>query len=531
MRLIISVSCLLALTHALPAPGSFPISGVANNYTRRSDDFWDFHVSGESAGPIAKRDTLLHHYSLRGVEPNPKELKVDDVKQYSGFFESRNKPKEDPIILWLNGGPGSSSLVPIFGSLGPSKITTDGKLKKNKNSWKSQASVIFLDQPVNVGFSYGKTVGSTADSARDAFAFLKLFFTKFPEYSKLPFHIHGISYGGHYVPALAEKILSEQSGINLKSISIANGWTDPLIQYGSFEKMACGKGGGDYKAFFDKAECEKLQTNTEKCKELVQKCYGAEEAKRREPCTAATSFCESNLVTQPMMRTGVNQYDVREKPSKPKRDLSALTNKGNHSARIIASLTERQVKRPVPAVEQILAKGSKATLPSALSAQCLPIKADTAEENRKLRSEVEKFLSLPKNLELLGAEGKKYRGCTNTGVAQQFAASGDYALPLQRSMPLILKHIPVLIYAGDADYACNWIGNLEWTEALEWPGQAEYKKAQLQKWKAAGKKAGMAKSARRLSFVKVAGAGHTADVHQPEVVLELLNNFIKQGKV
>src|SRR4030088_2786711 len=79
-----------------------------------------------------------------------------------GFFESRNDPKNDPVVLWLNGGPGCSSPTGFFLELGPSSIDENLKLHNNPYSWNSNASVIFLDQPVNVGYSYsGSSVSNT----------------------------------------------------------------------------------------------------------------------------------------------------------------------------------------------------------------------------------------------------------------------------------------------------------------------------------------------------------------------------------
>lgn len=133
------------------------------------------------------------------------------------FFESRNDPKVDPLVLWLSGGlalynkgsgvlgPGCSSLGGLFMELGPSTVDKTGnKPIRNNFSWNKNASVIFLDQPINVGYSYGDdSVSDTAAASLDVYAFLVLFFKQFPEYKDLDFHIAGESYAGHYIPVFA----------------------------------------------------------------------------------------------------------------------------------------------------------------------------------------------------------------------------------------------------------------------------------------------------------------------------------------
>lgn len=113
----------------------------------------------------------------------------------------------------------------LFMELGPASINSQIKPDYNKFSWNSNSSVIFLDQPVNVGYSYSDTATkSTAAAAEDVYAFLTLFFEKFPQYGKQDFHIAGESYAGHYIPTFAAKILEhEDRNINLKSILIGNG--------------------------------------------------------------------------------------------------------------------------------------------------------------------------------------------------------------------------------------------------------------------------------------------------------------------
>lgn len=99
-------------------------------------------------------------------------LSISDVDTIDGkslffyFFESRSKPSSDPVLLWLTGGPGCSSSLGLFMELGPCFIPENGgKIASgppingtvwNPYSWNSQASIFFLDQPVEVGFSYSR---------------------------------------------------------------------------------------------------------------------------------------------------------------------------------------------------------------------------------------------------------------------------------------------------------------------------------------------------------------------------------------
>jgi cathepsin A (carboxypeptidase C) len=96
----------------------------------------------------------------------------------------------------------SSSLTGLFFELGPCSVNEHGNdTISNIYSWTEQANVVFLDQPLNVGYSYGEAdVENTVDAATDVYAFLQLFLAKFPEYRHLDFHVAGESYAGHYIP-------------------------------------------------------------------------------------------------------------------------------------------------------------------------------------------------------------------------------------------------------------------------------------------------------------------------------------------
>ena len=197
----------------------------------------------------------------------------------------------------------------LFLELGPASINSKLELVPNPYSWNSNASVIFLDQPINVGYSYsGSSVSNTVAASKDVYALLTLFFKQFPEYSKQDFHIAGESYAGHYIPVFASEILShKKTNINLKSLLIGNGLTDALNQYPAFRPMACGDGG--WPAVLDESTCQSMDNALPRCLSLIETCYNTESV---WTCVPASIYC-NNAIIGPYQRTGQNPYDVRVK--------------------------------------------------------------------------------------------------------------------------------------------------------------------------------------------------------------------------
>jgi len=212
-------------------------------------------------------------------------------------------------VLWLNGGPGCSSLTGLFLELGPASFDKDTNVIHNPYSWNSNASVIFLDQPVNTGFSYsGGSVSNSVAAGEDVYALLTLFFKQFPEYSHQDFHIAGESYAGHYIPVFTSEILShKKNNINLKSVLIGNGLTDGLTQYEYYRPMACGDGG--WPAILDESECRSMDNAFPRCQSLIKNCYDSDSAWF---CVLASIYC-NNAMIGPYQRSGQNPYDVRAK--------------------------------------------------------------------------------------------------------------------------------------------------------------------------------------------------------------------------
>ncbi|XP_020231849.1 serine carboxypeptidase II-3 [Cajanus cajan] len=165
------------------------------------------------------------------------------------FVESPNNSSNKPLVLWLNGGPGCSSFgYGAMQELGPFRVNSDGKtLHRNQYAWNNMANVIFLESPAGVGFSYSNTSSdypNTGDksTAMDSYTFLLNWLERFPQYKTRDLFITGESYAGHYVPQLADTILTNNkltnhTVINLKGVAIGNGWIDDSM---------CAKGMYDY---------------------------------------------------------------------------------------------------------------------------------------------------------------------------------------------------------------------------------------------------------------------------------------------
>ncbi|CAN4082689.1 unnamed protein product [Withania somnifera] len=173
-------------------------------------------------------------------------------QQYSGYVtanqiagralfywltEAMDEPLSKPLVIWLNGGPGCSSVA--YGAseeIGPFRISkTASGLYLNKFSWNKLANLLFLETPAGVGFSYSNRSADLLDTgdyrtAKDSLQFLIHWMNRFPRYRHREVYITGESYAGHYVPQLAREIVhynaNSKNPINLKGFMVGNAVTD-----------------------------------------------------------------------------------------------------------------------------------------------------------------------------------------------------------------------------------------------------------------------------------------------------------------
>lgn len=163
---------------------------------------------------------------------------VDQEKERALFYyfvEAEIDAASKPLVLWLNGGPGCSSLgVGAFSENGPFRPSGNA-LVRNEYSWNREANILYLESPIGVGFSYAVNSSSyegvnDKTTALDNLMFLRNWFFKFPQYKDRSLYITGESYAGHYIPQLAKLMLQfngKEIFFNLKGIALGN----PVLEY------------------------------------------------------------------------------------------------------------------------------------------------------------------------------------------------------------------------------------------------------------------------------------------------------------
>ncbi|GJJ11588.1 hypothetical protein Clacol_005823 [Clathrus columnatus] len=238
--------------------------------------------------------TLTHpihpQYSVR-IKQNGAESCDNSVKSYTGyidiearhlffsFFESRNDPSKDDVVLWTNGGPGCSSSLGLYMELGPCRIQSDNSTVYNPYAWNEKVNIFFIDQPVGVGFSYA-------------------------EYGEAV---------GRYIPTFGARIADDNKRavlkglepINLVSLIIGNGMTDTARMATSYYDIQCTS--ASVPAFQDIADCVRMKRAIPRCEALIQaSCVDIYDEMN---CRAAFAFCGAEFEA-PFQKTGRNTYDV-----------------------------------------------------------------------------------------------------------------------------------------------------------------------------------------------------------------------------
>ncbi|XP_065155398.1 venom serine carboxypeptidase-like [Atheta coriaria] len=219
----------------------------------------------------AQKMSRVHHPEFLYVDSYSGYLTADESTNshlFFWYFPAAKVSTKTPLILWLNGGYGTSSLYGLFAEIGPFHPISSTELKLRQHSWHKQYNLLFIDNPVGVGYSRtqkGHTVNE-AQAGRDLYTVMRQFYRLFPELMSNDFYIAGESYAGKYIPSLAYTIhmnnQKTKQKINFKGLIIGNGFIDPINQlnYADFLYQ---------QGLVDKEEADELNATQNKCIDLI----------------------------------------------------------------------------------------------------------------------------------------------------------------------------------------------------------------------------------------------------------------------
>ncbi|XBJ06382.1 hypothetical protein VPH35_025014 [Triticum aestivum] len=170
-------------------------------------------------------------------------VELDDhgVRFFYYFIQSERSPEDDPVLLWLTGGPGCSALSGLVYEVGPLAFDFDGyrgglpSLLYTADSWTQVSNIIFVDSPAGTGFTYDPTDNKMTPSdtiiVRQLHTFLETWFDEHTMFLSNPLYIAGDSYSGMVIPSLTIEIAKgiesgDQRLLNLKGYIAGNPVTD-----------------------------------------------------------------------------------------------------------------------------------------------------------------------------------------------------------------------------------------------------------------------------------------------------------------
>ncbi|KAK7045775.1 hypothetical protein VNI00_007176 [Paramarasmius palmivorus] len=345
--------------------------------------------------------------------------------------------------------PGSSSMIGLLQELGPCRINNDSSsVSLNPFSWNNEANLLFIDQPVGVGFSHGDlNVGTSQQAAADVWKFLQIFLqdSRFTDLQTRPLAIWTESYGGHYGPTFAAHFLSQNAAIangtvsglplNLKVLGVGDGLTDPLTQYPGYIEYAAVN---PYHPLVSQSVLTRANNSWN-----------------------SAGGCKARL--QHVTMVAQMQYAHL------------------HKASVIITFFLRSRARMMY-VYYVLARDPDPYPPSITSYL------------NSVRSQV-------------GAESTW--SSSNSVVYRNFANTGDWMRNSRPDLETVINAgVRVLVYDGDADYILNFNGVEAMVDALNTKFTSTYREQTFEPYTVNGEVTGQFKNAGTFSYIRIYGAGH-----------------------
>ncbi|XP_036177442.1 lysosomal protective protein [Myotis myotis] len=460
---------------------------------------------------------LLLLWSPRGeAAPDQDEIqclpglaKQPSFRQYSGylrgsgskhlhywFVESQKDPKSSPVVLWLNGGPGCSSLDGFLTEHGPFLVQPDGvTLEYNPYSWNLIANVLYLESPAGVGFSYSKDkfyATNDTEVAQSNFEALQDFFRLFPEYKDNELFLTGESYAGIYIPTLAVLVMQDPS-MNLQGLAVGNGLSSYEQNDNSLVYFAY------YHGLLGNRLWSSLQTHC--CSQNKCNFYDNKDQE-----------CVNSLqeVSHIVASSGLNIYNLYAPCAggvpghvRYEKDTVVVQDFGNIFTRL-------PIKRMLH--QALLRSGNRVHLDP-------PCTNTTAASTYLNNPFVRKALHIPEQLP--GWDMCNF--LVNIQYRRLYQSMDSQYLKL-----LGAQKYRILLYNGDVDMACNFLGDEWFVDSLNQKMEVQ-RRPWLVKYGDSGEQiAGFVKEFSNIAFLTIKGAGHMVPTDKPQAALTMFSRFLNK---
>lgn len=502
---------------------------------------------GNDGIPIPTSASNASTYELSGVDGDevtrlPGWSKPLKSKIFSGFvelekgmhehyviFESEGNPATDPVIIWMNGGPGASSLFGAFTEVGPyflsnASLETEEYKKTgvptffdNPTSWTRLATLIVLNSPPPVGYSYCDKEGPSGDGyscgvwndervAKINSLFVDRIFERYPRYGKQDLYIIGESYAGIYIPMYAKLQLSRLKGIALGDACIGNDPCMCLRECGRIFDLEFFYGHGQvshetYSKILKTCTKEELDygMKTDACKESF-----------KIMDTELGAFFEYDLYDQCYAwDMGSSNSALREEFL---RNDNTTLSAARRSERRSLSSKESSGEKTYGRLPQRIARRLKAT------AGTYPCGGTDA---------VQKWARTPQVKQAFGATPDANFFLSDNGKDMDYRYTVKDVTATVRD--LILAGMRVLVFDGDADPALNSFHAQNWTSHLGFEVAEPWRPWTLDgKMQVAGY---TVKYKNNFDFTTIRGAGHMVPMYQPDAAFVLIQNWLKQEEL
>ena len=532
-----------------------------------------YSLPGEATSPDAFRvsnvpglATQPGFASYAGYLPTSDNKPADPAKNDQMFFwlvESQTSPATDPLVIWLSGGPGCSSIAAMFEENGPFKLQHGDTVLTTDHGWNQRANVLYVDQPLQTGLSYtadGRFVNSQGGVNVDFYAFLQNFLEAFPQYKGRKLFITGESYAGHFIPAIATHILEKQGtpgaiDVTLAGLAIGNGWIDPRTHIDAAPTVAYSAGVINHRQA--DAAASLFETAIRQCGVTGPLSLKPTNGKPLQIDTSAMMAPFTGITLPPALASNAQAKALVAlfEPYKGKivavvfsnRDFIALTDLLRAGPPGLADLLP-------PAIKVQLAGLSDAELIfNYLIGRVVSYTADAQGNAVNLMDLLNygpvsmigtptawppgddgfnSYMVRPDVLKALHAESFGSRPFMACNPLTYFHLGDDYFKSTAYLLPNLLRRMPVLFYNGQDDLIASALSARRLLDGMvadpwsNWPGKAEYAKAPYVPWTFKGARAGYSQSAGNLQFLVVLNASHMVPLSVPLVAQDMIGRFV-----